>query len=146
MKELLTDVVVMVNTIDFTALARHVEVHFEYELVDVTTYGSTTRAFRPGVPEAAEVGLEFFVDPTISGPLDGPVIGPTLLLPFTVGDIQEYVLVTIKPSPGSTSATNPAVTGACSVVRYVPLEGDVGDPLLMRLDLKSVGALQVQRS
>lgn len=49
--------------------------------------------------------------------------------------------ITIKPTSGVPSATNPSYSGSCIVPTYTPIAGKVGDVAVMQVALQGSGVL-----
>lgn len=70
---------------------------------------------------------------------------------FAAGDVDAAIYaaysassgvsLTIKPTSGTVSATNPSFSGSCIVPSYAPLSGSVGDISSMTVNIQGNGAL-----
>lgn len=111
----LTDARVEVNSVDLSDWATSVTLPIEYEALEDTAFGDTARSRLAGLQDST-IQINFnqdfaasAVDATISG-IDGTV-----------------VVVKIRPTSGSISATNPEYVGSYLVAEYSPFTNSVGE-------------------
>ena len=83
--------------------------------VETTAFGNDHVQRVSGLKDA-EVSLDFHQDYSIGGV-------HSILQPL----LGSYATVTIKPTSGSVTATNPSVTVVALVTEYNPIESSIGD-------------------
>lgn len=111
-----TNGLVKLSGVDLTSMVRSVVISQNYDKVEVTAMGATSKAYIPGLSDDT-VTIEFMqnfgatsTDATIS-PLLGSTTGATLL---------------IQTSSATVSATQPSYTMLANAYTYEPLNGAVG--------------------
>lgn len=111
----LTDADVTVNSVNLSDWVTSVTLSIEVDDQEDTAMGDTYRSRVGGLKEwtmdidfNADFGASA-VDQTV-----WPLLGTS-------------VAVTVKPTSGTTSATNPSYSGNVLVTEYSPIDGDVGD-------------------
>lgn len=110
-----TDYSVTINGTNFSTSLNSVELSQEADNLETTAFGSTWRT-RIGGLKQASVTLNFMQDFAASS-VDA-TLNPLL------GSIATVV---IKPTSGTTTATNPSYTAECLVTQYSPFSSSVGD-------------------
>lgn len=110
-----TDYVVTVAGVDFSANLNSVELSQEADDIETTAFGSSWRT-RIGGLKQASLTLNFMQD-FGAGSVDA-TLNPLL------GSIAT---VTIKPTSGTVTSTNPSFSMACLVTSYSPFASSVGD-------------------
>lgn len=111
-----TDAVIVVNSVNLSSWCRSLTINYEAEMLDDTTMGTSgTRSNRPGLKNWS-VDASFLQD-FAAGSVDAtlfPLIGA---VPFPI---------TMKPTSGAVSATNPEYQGNAVLESYPPIAGEVG--------------------
>lgn len=124
----MTNVYVLVNSVDLTDHCYSVTVTDERNAVDVTVFGVTYVQETKGLGTAA-IGLEMFQD-FASGKVHGtlqPLIGSTTGVP-----------VEIRPTNAARSATNPAILLASGLLfAYPALDGSAGDAAAVKFEFRN---------
>jgi len=110
-----TDYYVTINGADFSTNLNSVELSQEADDLETTAFGSSWRT-RIGGLKQASLTLNFMQD-FAAGSVDA-TLNPLL------GSIAT---VTIKPTSGTVSATNPTYTMTALVTQYSPFASSVGD-------------------
>ncbi|SET43486.1 radical SAM protein [Nonomuraea wenchangensis] len=125
-----TDAVVTINSVDLSDHVTKATLKIDVEDKDTTAFGGNGWKTRLGGLKEGTVELEFNQDFAASE-VDAtlwPLIG-------TVTSI------TIKPTSGSVSATNPEYSGSVLVKEYSPLDGSVGDVAKTSVSWPTSGAV-----
>jgi hypothetical protein len=110
-----TDYYVTINGADFSTNLNSVELSQEADDLETTAFGSSWRT-RIGGLKQASLTLNFMQD-FAAGSVDA-TLNPLL------GSIAT---VTIKPTSGTVTATNPTYTMTALVTQYSPFASSVGD-------------------
>lgn len=115
-KNIMTNVSVLINSVDLSDHVDTVTVTETSEDIDLTAMGATSRAHAPGLRDDT-VTIVFFqdfaaskVDATLSA-LQGVAAGAPII---------------IKPVAAAVSTTNPSYTMTGVLLEYSPLNGSVG--------------------
>lgn len=111
----LTDADVTVNAVNLSDWITSVTLSIEVDDQEDTAMGDTYRSKVGGLKEWT-LDIDFNADFAASAVDETvwPLIGTV-------------VAVTVKPTSGTTSATNPQYSGNVLVTEYSPIDGDVGD-------------------
>ena len=110
-----TDYVVTIGGTDLSSALNSVELSVEADDIETTAFGSGYRS-RIGGLKTSSITLNFMQD-FGSGSVD------SVLFPL-LGTLST---VTIVPTSGSVTATNPRYTSVCLVNSYTPFASSVGD-------------------
>ncbi|MFT2016293.1 hypothetical protein ACMA1D_10685 [Streptomyces sp. 796.1] len=116
-KTVLVDCVVMVNGTDFSDHVNSVEISASKDEIDTTSFDGAGRERKAGL-EDNSFTLNFQQD-FAAGEVD------SVLWPLWK-NATEFV-VSVKPTVGAVSATNPEFSGTCILLEYSPLNGKVGE-------------------
>lgn len=125
----LTDASVVVNSVDLSDQVRQVTLTVEADVQENTAMGDTFRSRLGGLKDWS-VEIEFNQDFAASE-VDAtlwPLIGTV-------------TTVTIKPTSGAVSATNPSFSGSAILSEYPPLDGSVGDVATASVTFEGAGTL-----
>lgn len=125
-----TDASVVVNTVDLSDHVKSCSVNYEAEMLDDTVMGDTTRSNIAGLLNWS-MDVEFLQD-FASAKVDATLFALVGSASFTV---------TVKPTSGSVSATNPSFSGSAVLESYPPMTGSVGDLETVSATFRSAGAL-----
>lgn len=109
------DASITINAVDLSDHITKATLKIDVEDKETTAFGSTWKTRLGGLKEGT-IELEFNQDFAASN-VDA-TIWPLL---------GTVTAITIKPTSGSTSATNPQYSGSVLVKEYSPLDGSVGD-------------------
>ena len=123
------DASVVINSVDLSDHVRQVTLNVSAAELDDTAMGDTFRSRIGGLKDWS-VTLEFNQDFAASE-VDAtlwPLLGTT-------------TTITIKPTSGSVSATNPSYSGTVLVSQYNPLTNGVGDLATTSVTWQGAGAL-----
>lgn len=115
-KFVLTDASVVINSVDLSDHVESLTVNYGAETPEQTAMQDITRRRLPGL-------IDWTVDLTMRSDFAASSVDATL---FPLVGAAAVVLV-IKPTSASVSATNPTFTGNVLVGTYNPLAGTVGD-------------------
>lgn len=124
-----TDAHVTVNGIDLSDHVRKVTIKAEVDDLDNTAMGATYKGRLGGLKDWS-VDLEFNQDFAASN-VDAtlwPLLGTV-------------TTVTVRPTSGSKSATNPEYSGPALVTEYTPMDGSVGDLATTSVSWPGAGVL-----
>ncbi|HEX6968961.1 MAG TPA: radical SAM protein [Micromonosporaceae bacterium] len=124
-----TDASVVVNSVDLSDHVRQVTLNVSADELDDTAMGDTFRSRIGGLKDWS-VTLEFnndFAASEVDATL-WPLLGTT-------------TTITIKPTSGSVSATNPSYSGPVLVSQVNPLGGSVGDLATVSVTWQGAGTL-----
>lgn len=110
-----TDYSITVNGTNFSTSLQSAELSLEADEQETTAFGGTWRERVAGL-KTGSVTLNFYAD-FAAGALDA-IVWPL---------VGSNATVVIKPTSGSTTATNPAYTAVCLVTGYSPFASSVGD-------------------
>lgn len=106
---------VTVNSVDLSTYVSSATLNRSFDELEITAMGDSGHKFVAGL-EASSVTIDFFNDwatGKVGQTLDG-LIGTT-------------TTVTMKPSSGATSATNPLYTFSVLINNITPINGGIGD-------------------
>lgn len=104
-----------VNSVDLSAYVSSVTINKSFEELDVTAMGDASRRFVAGL-EASSITIDFFNDFASGKVAD--------TLDTWVG---KTTTVTVQPTSGAVSTTNPIYTMTVLVNNITPVNGAVGD-------------------
>lgn len=116
-KTVLRDCVITVNGVDFSDHVSSVEVQLKKNLVDTTNFSGGGKEQKHGLTDD-EFTLNFQQD------FAAAEVDATL---YPLYSNETEFTVTVKPTVGAVSATNPQYSGTCILAEYSPLNGKVGD-------------------
>ncbi len=125
-KHVLKNAALQVNSIDLSDHVRSVTVNSQYDEVDVTGMGDTSKKTALGLSDDS-FEVEFFQDYAASE-VDAS------LWPLLGG--SEF-LVKVWPNGTVTSATNPSYSATCILPVYQPLAGDIGSANMTTVTFKA---------
>ncbi|GIH27613.1 hypothetical protein Aph01nite_59230 [Acrocarpospora phusangensis] len=123
------DPVITINSVDLTDHITKATLKIDVEDKETTAFGSAWKTRLGGLKEGT-VELEFNQDFAASE-VDA-TIWPLL---------GSVTAITIKPTSGSTAATNPLYSGNVLVKEYAPLDGSVGDVAKTSVSWPTSGAV-----
>ena len=113
----LTDAMVIVNSVTLSDHANQVTIEDTRDPVDITSFGATSKAVTKGLGDA-KITVQFFQD-FAAGKIHAtlqPLIGSS-----------STVQIEIRPTSGARSATNPAAVMQGLLMNYNMLSGQVGE-------------------
>lgn len=125
----LTDADVTVNSVNLSDWVTSVTLSIEVDDQEDTAMGDTYRSRVGGLKEWT-LDIDFNAD-FGSSAVDQtvwPLLGTS-------------TAVTVKPTSGTTSATNPSYSGNVLVTEYSPIDGDVGDLATTSVSWPGTGSL-----
>ena len=125
-----TDASVVVNSFDLSDHVKSCTLNYEAEMLDDTVMGDTTRSNIAGLLNWS-IDVEFLQD-FASAKVDATL--------FTLVGAAAFT-VTVKPTSGSVSATNPSFSGSAVLESYPPMSGSVGDLETASATFRSAGTL-----
>ena len=125
-----TDASVVVNSVDLSDHVKSCTLNYEAEMLDDTVMGDTTRSSIAGLLNWS-IDVEFLQD-FAAAKVDATLFGLVGAAAFTV---------TVKPTSGSVSATNPSFSGSMVLESYPPMTGSVGDLETASATFRSAGTL-----
>ena len=125
-----TDASVVVNSVDLSDHVKSCRLNYEAEMLDDTVMGDTTRSNIAGLLNWS-IDVEFLQD-FASAKVDATL--------FTLVGAAAFT-VTVKPTSGSVSATNPSFSGSAVLESYPPMSGSVGDLETASATFRSAGTL-----
>lgn len=120
---------ITINGTDFSTMLQSVELSTEADVLETTAFGSTWRTRIAGL-KTGSITLNFFQD-FGAGAVDAtlqPLMG-------------SEATVVIKPTSGTTSATNPAYTAIALVSQYSPFTSQVGDIATLSVSWQTTGTV-----
>jgi len=126
----LTDASVTINAVDLSDHVRSVTINYEAEVVDDTNMGDSSKNKLPGLKDWT-IDLEFSQD------FDAASVDATL---FPLVGASPFA-ISIKPTSGAVSATNPNYNGNALLASYSPIAGAVGDLATTSVRLEGTGTL-----
>ena len=128
-------VLLTVSGTTLTDHVRSVDIHFEYDRVDVTAMNATNKAFLVGLPEST-MTVEFYqdfaassVDATLS-PLLGSSTGAT---------------VVFQTSGATVSTANPKYSAVMGIFTYDPVNGAVGEASTTSVEFRPISGTGITR-
>ena len=124
-----TDHKITINGTDFSSYLQSAELSFEADVLETTAFGSTWRERVAGL-KTGSVTLNFFQD-------FGAAAVDVTLQPL----MGSNATVVIKPTSGTTGATNPAYTAVCLVSQYTPFSSQVGDIATLSVSWQTTGTV-----
>ena len=110
-----TDFAISINSTPLSGNIAAATITTTAEEVETTAFGNTYRQRTAGLKDAS-VSLDWHQD-------YGAGSVHAILNPL----LGSYATVTIKPTSGSVTATNPSVTAVFLVTEYSPVSGTIGD-------------------
>jgi hypothetical protein len=110
-----TDFAISINSTPLSGNIAAATINTTAAEVEITAFGNTHVQRTAGLKDAS-VSLDFHQDFGAGGV-------HTTIEPL----LGSYATVTIVPTSGSVSATNPSVTAVCLVTEYNPIEASIGD-------------------
>lgn len=116
-KLVLRNCVTTVNGVDFSDHISSVEVSLKKASVDTTNFSGGGKEQVAGL-KSDEFTLNFQQDFAAAN------VDATL---YPLYNNETEFVVTVKPTTGAVSATNPLYSGTCILLEYTPLSGKVGD-------------------
>ena len=125
-----TDASVVVNSVDLSDHVKSCSLNYEAEMLDDTVMGDTTRSNIAGLLNWS-IDVEFLQD-FASAKVDATLFSLVGAAAFTV---------TVKPTSGSVSATNPSFSGSVVLESYPPMSGSVGDLETASATFRAAGTL-----
>ena len=125
-----TDASVVVNSVDLSDHVKSCTLNYEAEMLDDTVMGDTTRSNIAGLLNWS-IDVEFLHD-FAAAKVDATLFSLIGAAAFTV---------TVKPTSGSVSATNPSFSGSAVLESYPPMSGSVGDLETASATFRSAGTL-----
>ncbi len=120
---------ITINGADFSTSLQSVELSTESDVLETTAFGSTWRERVAGL-KTGSVTLNFFQD-------FGAASVDATLQPL----MGSNATVVIKPTSGTTSATNPAYTAIALVSQYSPFTSQVGDIATLSVTWQTTGTV-----
>jgi hypothetical protein len=114
-KQVLKDVMVVVNSVNLSDHIDQISVDMAYEEVDTTAFGETAKTRAAGLGDH-KVTIEFQQD------YDAASVEATI---FPL--LGQVATIVAKPTSGATSTTNPAYSMSALITQWKPLDGKVGD-------------------
>ena len=125
-----TDASVVVNSVDLSDHVKSCTLNYEAEMLDDTVMGDTTRSNIAGLLNWS-IDVEFLQD-FAAAKVDATLFSLVGAAAFTV---------TVKPTSGSVSSTNPSFSGSMVLESYPPMTGSVGDLETASATFRSAGTL-----
>lgn len=116
-KFVLTEVTTEVDGVDLSAFINSVEVSLKYDDLDSTNFSGGGKEHTHGLKDD-EITLNV-LQSFGAGEVDAT------LAPLYFS--KEEFVVTIKPTTGAISPTNPGYTATCILLEYQPIAGKVGE-------------------
>lgn len=110
------DAVLVVNTVDLTAFSTSITLNYSAELQDASVFGVDTRINLAGLKD-------WSIDVTFAQDFAAAAVDATL---FDLVGAAPFP-ITLKPTSGAISATNPEYQGTAVLGTYNPFGGTVGD-------------------
>ena len=120
---------VTVNSVDLSDHITQASLEINYDDVDTTAFGDTTRTRIAGLGDAS-VSITFNQDYAASE------VDATLN-----GIVGTAVAFELTPEAGAVSATNPKYSGSCLVVSYQPISAEVGSLATLSVSWPVTGAI-----
>lgn len=115
-KRILTNASIVIDGVDLSDHANHVEISSDKDVQETTAFGSNSKEYALGLGDG-KMNFTFQNDPS-TGSVDDTLWG--------VHEAGVGVVVVVKADAGATSATNPSFTMTGILPSYTPLSGDVG--------------------
>lgn len=128
-KVVLKDCFIEVDAIDFSNHVSQVEVTMEKEAVDAKAFGATGDSMHG-------LANDRFVL-TFQQNFDAASVDATL---HPIYNLEEEVIVKVRPTSAVVSATNPQYSGTCKLFNYQPLNGNVGALSTTQVTLPAQGS------
>lgn len=120
---------ITINGTDFSTSLQSVELSVETDVLETTGFGATWRERVAGL-KTGSLTLNFFQD-------FGASSVDAVLQPL----MGSNATVVIKPTSGTTTATNPAYTAIALVSQYVPFSSQVGDIATLSVSWQTTGTV-----
>lgn len=135
-KYVIRNPVLTVNAVDLSNRASSVEVNSEKDLVDVTTFGASSKQNLVGLGDGT-ISIDFFQDFAAAS------VDATL---YPIHSAGSEVVITVKPTNAAVSATNPLYTMTGVLPNYTSISGGVGDASTISVEFSNSGDSGIVRS
>lgn len=135
-KTVLTDVDVVLNSVNFSDHVDSVSMPMEWDEVESSAFGDDFKTYERGLPDVT-ITLNFHQD-FAAGEVDAT------LHPLAVAGTTFPVV--IKPTSAAVSATNPTFTMTGRLFNYSPLEGSLGDLSTTEVEIRNAGTTGLVRA
>jgi hypothetical protein len=126
----LTDCKVVINSVNLSTYVRQCQLNVSVKEQEVTAMGGS--GYVAMVAGLKDWTLEIDVNQDFGTAAIDQTLWPLFGLTTTV---------TINPTSGANSATNPQYSGTVLVSKYTPLDGKVGDVSTIKIPLRAAGPL-----
>ena len=127
---------VMFNGTVLSDHAESIEVNMGYDDVEITAMGATAHSFTPGLRQDA-ITINYYQD-FAAGKVDATHVA-------FLGSSAGASLV-VKPTSGTTSATNPSYTMVATIYTYQPLAGSVGEASMTSVEYRPAAGGAIVRA
>ena len=135
-KLILRTATVTVNGVDLSDHASSVEITSEKDLVDVTSFGATSKQNLVGLGDGT-MSIDFFQD-FAAASVDAT------LWPIHSGSTE--VIITAKATNAAVSTTNPLYSMTGVLPNYTPLSGGVGEASTISVEFSNSGSAGITRA
>ena len=124
------DASVVVNSVDLSDHVRSVAIKYEADTIESTAMSATTKTRISGL-------LDWSIDVEFAQDYAAAKVDATL---FSLIGAAAFT-ITVKPTSGAVSATNPSFSGSALLANYEPVSGKVGDLGTAKASFKAAGVL-----
>jgi len=128
-----TDFKISINGTDFSTMLAACTLDITSEEQDTTSFGRTFRTRIGGLKDSS-ISLDFHQD-------FGAAAVDATLFPL----LGAFATVTVLPTSGSVSATNPSYSGVFLVSQYSPFASNVGDLATLSVSWNAAGTAGITR-
>jgi hypothetical protein len=134
-KIVLKDVVIVLNSVDFSDHADSVTIESEFDEVESSAFGAVFKEYQVGLGDATiTVGMQ---QDFAAGEVDAT------LWPLAIAGTS--FAVAIKPTSAAISATNPEYQMTARLYGYSPLDGSIGDLSTTEITLRNASTTGLVR-
>ena len=135
-KYIIRNPVLTVNGVDLSNRASMMEVNSEKDVVDVTTFGASSKQKLLGLGDGT-MSIDFFQDFAAAS------VDATL---YPIHANSTEVVITAKPTNAAVSATNPLYTMTGVLPTFSPISGNVGDASTISVEFTNSGDTGIVRT
>src|SRR5262245_27318234 len=125
------------GVLDVSQHARRASISITFDDNDVTTFGDSFHAHKPGLGDWS-AQIDFFTDFRSTG------LGATQGIDKTLFDLAANSVrfnIGIRANNAARSSDNPEYNGAVQIFSHDPISGEIGTPLMTPLQVKGAGNL-----
>jgi hypothetical protein len=133
---ILKDASIVIDSVDLSDHANHVEITSDKELIDVTAFGATSKQNELGLGDGS---MKFtFLQDLIAASVDDTL--------WAIHEAGDPVTIVVKGNSGAVSTSNPSYTMTGVLPSYQPLNADVGKASTVDATFQNTGQSGIVRA